>query len=105
MGYTISHTKINIHCLDIILGIQNENRDVMLDCLNYCIMYAKVFISECKYNEKECDFYEYQKILKNVLDGEIVSYKEITFCHCYLHIIPDCTMIVVENCNPIFMMH
>ena len=48
----------------------------MLDCLNYCIMYAKVFISECKYNEKECDFYEYQKILKNVLDGEIVSYRE-----------------------------
>ena len=73
--YNINQLKVNVHSLEIVLGIQNQNRDPNLDCLNYCIIYAKEYISEYKYNDKDCIFYEFQRKMKNILDSEFVSYQ------------------------------
>ena len=35
----------------------------------------KKYISDCKCNDKDCIFYDFQIYLKNVLDSELVSYK------------------------------
>ncbi len=74
--FCITDTQFGIHALDIVLGIQNQNNDNIMNLLNYCILQAKVFIYECKYNDNECFFYDYQKMLKNSLDSECLSYSE-----------------------------
>ena len=48
----------------------------MLDNLNYCLLQAKMFIYDRKYDNKSCDFYDYQKKLKDILDCEKFSYRK-----------------------------
>ena len=42
----------NLGQLDIVFGIFNENNDCILSALNYCILYAKKFIQNCKLNNQ-----------------------------------------------------
>ena len=74
--FSITETQFGLHALDIVLGIQNQNNDTLINLLNYCILQAKVYIYDCKYNDKECFFYEFQTLLKNTLDSEHISYAE-----------------------------
>ncbi len=74
--YSVCRIRIELHCLDIVLCIQNASKDSMLDNLNYCLLQAKMFIYDKRYEKKLCDFYEYQKRLKGILDCEKFSYLE-----------------------------
>ena len=44
--------SFNLGKLDIVFGIMNENNDCILSALNYCILYAKKFIHNCKLNNQ-----------------------------------------------------
>ncbi len=74
--YNVCNVRIELHCLDVVLGIQNHSKDAMLDNLNYCLLLAKMFIYDKKYEKKVCDFYEYQKRVKDILECEKFSYSE-----------------------------
>ena len=62
--------NIKLSITDILFGIQNPNNLPLLDALNFCILFAKMFI----YNQRKCDkellFYSFQVELKNRLELE-----------------------------------
>ena len=74
--FHITKTQFEIHSLDIVLGIQNLTDCNLLNSLNYCILLAKVYIYDCKYNKRECVFYDYQKRLKSEIDSEFLLLTE-----------------------------
>ena len=40
--------RIQFSTLEIICGIKNDNKDLIIDAMNYCILFAKKFIYSCK---------------------------------------------------------
>ena len=53
--------------LDILFGIINENDDVVIDALNYCILVGKWYIYFVKYSSKKISFLHYLHLLKTKL--------------------------------------
>ncbi len=74
--YCTSKTRIQLTSLDIILGIANEQVDVTIDLLNYCILLLKAYIYDTKEKLEEFNLYEYQIRLKKTLEYEQYSYME-----------------------------
>lgn len=65
---------------DIIFGLPNENKDVVIDVLNYCILFAKHFIYTRKVHDSDISFALFHKQLKHRIEIEryiIVSQKNI----------------------------
>ena len=69
-------TDIKLGVLDIIFGVQNPFQLVILDMMNFILLYAKLFIYKEKKNNKDCSFYTFQVNLKNRLDIEYLLCKE-----------------------------
>jgi len=42
------YIKINFSTLEIIFGIKNENKDIIIEVMNYCILFAKKYITRKK---------------------------------------------------------
>ena len=55
---------INFGPLDILFGIPNYLKNLELDVFNFIILYAKMYIKQCKENKKATEFYEFQIDLK-----------------------------------------
>ena len=53
--------------IDIIFGIKNENNDVIIDVLNYCIIFGKWYIYATKKSENKIFFLHFLHKLKNRL--------------------------------------
>ena len=70
LGCTFKLTAENV-----IFGLDNENKDKMIDIVNYCILIAKSFIAKCKKNDYEITLYEYMRLLKNNLEVELLHCK------------------------------
>ena len=56
-----------LQAADVIFGIVNTNEDNVLFVLNFCILFAKDFIHDCRQNVKEVNFLSYKKQLKKRL--------------------------------------
>ena len=63
VGITLSET-------DVIFGCPNDNNDEILNGLNFCIIYVKYYISNCKYEKRKCIFLEFLYLLKYRLEVE-----------------------------------
>ena len=70
--WMLNVTGVNLHlgCLDVLLGIHNPNQDPLLDCFNYCMLFAKDYIYNQKRDNKECVFNLFQLELKIRLEAE-----------------------------------
>ena len=62
--------QIHLHTPDIIFGIHNSNKDIILDNLNFCILFAKSFIYNNKKVLKEIHLDQFHKELQKRLDSE-----------------------------------
>ena len=65
----ITGVHIQLGSLQLLLGILNPNKDLVIDCYNYCILLAKDFIYCQKKDDREC-FLSVSKCTKNRLEGE-----------------------------------
>ena len=59
----------------IMFGIINENEDLNLHTLNFCILYAKEYIHNCKIYGKNVRFDTFKCLVKKRLDIENCIYK------------------------------
>ena len=57
---------------DVILGIYNPNDDIVIKCLNFCILFAKYFVYNNKKKGLDVHLYNYLVELKNRLEIENV---------------------------------
>ena len=67
---TVYDVLINVKTLDIIFGINNTEHDIVLNSLNFCILYAKYFIYKCKINSIGISFHHFKNELKNRIEYE-----------------------------------
>ena len=68
----IYECDIELSVCEVIFGVPNEMNDIMIDCLNFCILYAKQFIVEehSDGSNKSVFIYEFAVSLKNRLEVE-----------------------------------
>ena len=60
---SIYSSHIQLSKLDIIFGIANENADSHIDLLNFCVLFIKGYINDCKLYEKTVSFKRFKKTL------------------------------------------
>ena len=65
--YTI---RIRLSVLDIIFGFVNDNNDLVFDVFNFCILFAKYYVYECKIRSRDVDFACFIRILKTRIEIE-----------------------------------
>ena len=68
--YVLTAVNIQFNKYYVIFGIINENDDPLLNALNFCILYGKYHISDCKRNLRTCCFSIFLRELKNRLEIE-----------------------------------
>ena len=59
--------KLVLIFLEIIFGYSNQDHDVVLDCLNFCVLLAKYFIYRCKIDNRNIGLEQFKYELKNRL--------------------------------------
>ncbi len=64
------NVRMILSILDIIFGIANVNDDIIFDVYNFCILFAKFYIYECKIKSRVCIFEQFLRILKIRVDIE-----------------------------------
>ena len=79
----INKTVLSISNIEIIFGIINENNLDVLNVLNFCILFAKYFISRQKKNNSCIEFYKYQIELKNRLEVESIICTQQNKSECF----------------------
>ena len=67
---TVLEVDISIQVQDVLFGILNYNDDIIIDILNFCILYAKWYIYKCKTDGIHLFLPNYIKLLKDTLDIE-----------------------------------
>ena len=67
--------SFNIKAIDVLFGICNAFNDTMIDIINYCILNAKSYITNCKKNNNEPNLFDYLFFIKNKLEIEILYHK------------------------------
>ena len=67
---SIYEVTIKLQTLDIVVGMANTDRDITLNTLNFCMLYAKYYIYKCKTNTKDVIFEIYKAELKQRLEFE-----------------------------------
>ena len=67
---TVYDVVIEVNDLDIIFGINNPEHEVVLNSLNFCILFAKYFIYKCKINSIGISFLHFKRELKNRIEYE-----------------------------------
>ena len=78
--YNVYKFNIQLTTADVIFGLNNENKDLIIDVLNYCILFAKHFIYARKIDNSEISFTIFLKQLKHRIEIErylLVSQKNI----------------------------
>ena len=60
----------HLHPLEIIFGVANTEQDIVLNALNFCLLYARYYIYRCKLNNLNTCFKKFQKELKDRIDYE-----------------------------------
>jgi len=68
--YNATSVTLNLNMYEIIFGVLNLNNDVLLDSLNYCILYGKMHIARQKRDEKNCNINMFLAQLKYRLEYE-----------------------------------
>ena len=68
--YNIYSVSIEIGCLDILFGIMNPNRDVIISVLNFCILQGKLYIKKTKLSSGVPSFRDFCLMLKKRLEVE-----------------------------------
>ena len=66
----VTSVHIQLSSLQVLLGILNPNKDLVIDCYNYCILLAKDYIYCQKRDDRECFFYLFKNVLKTKLECE-----------------------------------
>ena len=61
---------IKLGALDIVFGVMNENNNDLLWILNFCILFSKYYIHNCKLQNKPCDFIPFINKLKIRIETE-----------------------------------
>ena len=69
-GILLKSFSIKLSTLDVIFGMPNELNDIGLHTLNFCILFAKQFLYNCKINSTAYQFRKYRLLLKERLDAE-----------------------------------
>ena len=62
-----------ITCNEIVLGLPNPNKDIVIKHYNYVILYAKFYINKCKQSNTEMCLYSFLLNLKNALILKVES--------------------------------
>ena len=62
--------RLNLSLLEIMLGIVNENDEEILHVFNFCILFAKCYIYNCKVNNVTYLFQTFKQTLLNRLEVE-----------------------------------
>ena len=62
--------RINLTVMEIMFGISDENEDDILFVFNFCILYAKYYIYNCKVNNVVCYFPCFKQTLITRLEVE-----------------------------------
>lgn len=60
---------------NIIFGVLNAYDDDIIHMINYCILYAKFYITRCRRNNQEICLYDFLRYIKNKLEIEILYYE------------------------------
>ncbi len=68
--YGLHRIRITLSVLDVMLGVSNDNKDVIIDALNFVILFAKHFIYHCNISQKSVSFKDYMVKLENRLEIE-----------------------------------
>ena len=68
--HSLTAVKIQLNNHYVIFGIINENDDPLLNAFNFCILYGKFYISDCKRNHRTCCFFVFLREFKNRLETE-----------------------------------
>jgi len=72
--YSVTSINLNISLFEVLFGVSNPFNEDLLDALNYCLLFAKMFISKQKKSKLDCFFYKYQVELKQRLEIEKTIY-------------------------------
>ena len=67
--------NIALGAADVIFGILNPNEDIILDVLNYCILFAKRFIHKCQQgeNNNNINFIAFKyKLKKRIMNEKFI---------------------------------
>ncbi len=65
--FSITNTKIHIDVKDVLFGIPNDSKDDIMDFMNYCILYGKLYIYESKKKDTEIFFLNFVRFIKDKL--------------------------------------
>ena len=68
------HSSVSLNPCHVLFGLVNPGEDIVINIFNLCILYGKWHIFKCKQNGSNPSLYDYLRMLKNVLDAEIVFY-------------------------------
>ena len=71
---SVTSCQFQLSTIDILLGIPNHTAEYLLDCLNFCILFAKNYICNCKRSNVPPFFYQFQVGLKWRLEFEQAVY-------------------------------
>ena len=67
---SVLEIDINIQVQDVLFGILNYNDDIIIDILNFCIIYAKWYIYKCKIDGIQLFLPNFVQMLKDTLEIE-----------------------------------
>ena len=68
--HEVTLANVQLTLFDIIFGIVNEQKDMIIDSLNFLILLGKWFISNQKKKERQCNFEFFLKLVKQRLTAE-----------------------------------
>lgn len=64
---TLYHVNIDLYDLEILFGIANSENDIVLNSLNFCMLYARYYIYKCKISDNKICFNVFKIELQNRL--------------------------------------
>ena len=68
--FSVYNMRIGLNKFDIIFGILDDSDDNILFALNFCILYAKGYIHDCKLQEKDCTMSNFKSQLVKRVEVE-----------------------------------
>ena len=67
---TATQISFPLRCLDILLGVSNDNNDQCINALNFCILFGKAFINRQKFKQEDITHEKFLRKLSNRLESE-----------------------------------
>ena len=66
----VYNVNIRLSTLDILFGVCNNEQDVVINALNFCLLYARYYIYKCKIKDADVEFAHFKQKLRNRLRYE-----------------------------------